>query len=97
MSQQAALFPAKVWFRVGAILRRVGVASFLVLLAVTAILIAVDPHGLSYFDLSTISASGTTLALAGIGDQNDIDERDHCRRRQIETAADHNDGPGSAR
>ena len=50
------------------ILRRSGVLAFLVLLVVVAVLILVSPHGLSYFDLSTISASATTLALAGIGE-----------------------------
>ena len=68
MSEPMALPSGKSAFRGGAILRRGGVASFLVLLAVTVILVAINPHGLSYFDLSTISASGTTLALAGIGE-----------------------------
>lgn len=38
------------------------------MLGVVLLLIAVSPNGVSYFDLSTISASGTTLALAGIGE-----------------------------
>ena len=50
------------------ILRRSGMLAFLVLLVVVAVLILVNPHGLTYFDLSTISASATTLALAGIGE-----------------------------
>jgi ribose transport system permease protein len=51
-----------------ALLQRSGGISFLVLLAVILLLIAVSPNRLSYFDLSTISASGTTLALAAIGE-----------------------------
>jgi ribose transport system permease protein len=51
-----------------ALLQRNGAIAFLVLLAVILILVAVSPHGANYFDLSTISASGTTLALASIGE-----------------------------
>src|SRR5262249_30355361 len=51
-----------------ALLQRSGGIAFLVLLAVILLLIAVSPNLLSYFDLSTISASGTTLALAAIGE-----------------------------
>jgi ribose transport system permease protein len=54
--------------RLVGLLQRDGVIAFLVLLAVVLLLVAVSPHGVSYFDLSTISASGTTLALAGIGE-----------------------------
>jgi ribose transport system permease protein len=50
------------------LLQRSGTIVFLVFLAVVLLLIAVSPNHLSYFDLSTISASGTTLALAGIGE-----------------------------
>ena len=50
------------------LLQRSGAIAFLVLLAVILILMGVSPNRLSYFDLSTISASGTTLALAGIGE-----------------------------
>ena len=58
-----------------ALLQRSGMIAFLVLLAVILLLIAVSPNRLSYFDLSTISASGTTLALAGY-------RRDHRRARR---------------
>jgi ribose transport system permease protein len=51
-----------------ALLQRSGTIALLVLVAVILLLIAVSPNRLSYFDLSTISASGTTLALAGIGE-----------------------------
>ena len=51
-----------------ALLQRSGGIAFLVLLAVILLLIAVSPNRVSYFDLSTISASGTTLALAAIGE-----------------------------
>jgi ribose transport system permease protein len=50
------------------ILQRSGVLAFIVLLIVLAVLVLVSPHGASYFDLSTISASATTLVLAAIGE-----------------------------
>ena len=68
MSQTAVALPRKIiWPRPG-FLQGSGTISFFVLLVVIAILIIVNPHHLSYFDLSTISASATTLALAGIGE-----------------------------
>lgn len=68
MSHTAVALPPKSnWMRPG-FLQASGAISFIVLLAVIAILILVNPHQLSYFDLSTISASATTLALAGIGE-----------------------------
>ena len=68
MSQTALALPRKiVWLR-PTLLQRSGAIAFLVFVAVIAILIIVSPHHVSYFDLSTISASATTLALAGIGE-----------------------------
>jgi ribose transport system permease protein len=66
---KAAITPRRMpdWLQAN-ILRRSGTLAFLVFLVVVAVLIVVNPHGLSYFDLSTISASATTLALAGIGE-----------------------------
>lgn len=43
------------------------IIPFAILVAIVALLAAVSPGPLSYFDLSTISASGTALALAAIG------------------------------
>src|SRR6516162_11858158 len=48
--------------------RQTGAISFTSLVVVVLILVAVSPNSLSYFDISTISASATTLALAGIGE-----------------------------
>lgn len=68
MSETALALPRKiVWLR-PTLLQRSGAIAFLVFVAVIAILIIVSPHHVSYFDLSTISASATTLALAGIGE-----------------------------
>ena len=68
MSGRALALPRKiVWLR-PTILQRSGIIAFLVLLVIVAILITISPNHLSYFDLSTISASATTLALAGIGE-----------------------------
>ncbi len=68
MSERALALPRKiVWLR-PTILQRSGIIAFLVLLVIVAILITISPNHLSYFDLSTISASATTLALAGIGE-----------------------------
>ncbi len=67
MSDEAAALPSFSRRSVG-LLQRNGVIAFLVLLAVILLLVAISPHGVSYFDISTISASGTTLALAGIGE-----------------------------
>ena len=68
MTDQAAALPNWSARLPVAFLRRSGLIAFLVLLAVILVLIEVSPNHLSYFDLSTISASGTTLALAGIGE-----------------------------
>ena len=68
MTDEAAALPNfSAWLPV-ALLQRSGTIAFLVLLAVVLLLVAVSPNRLSYFDFSTISASGTTLALAGIGE-----------------------------
>ena len=68
MSETALALPRKiVWLR-PTLLQRSGAIAFLVFLVVVGILIIISPHHLSYFDLSTISASATTLALAGIGE-----------------------------
>ena len=68
MTDEAAALPNfSAWLPV-ALLQRSGTIAFVVLLAVVLLLVAVSPNRLSYFDLSTISASGTTLALAGIGE-----------------------------
>ena len=68
MTDEAAALPNfYAWLPV-ALLQRSGTIAFLVLLAVVLLLVAVSPNRLSYFDLSTISASGTTLALASIGE-----------------------------
>ena len=48
--------------------RQTGAISFAALVVVVLILVAVSPNSLSYFDISTLSASATTLALAGIGE-----------------------------
>ena len=68
MTDQAAALPNWSARLPVAFLQRSGMIAFLVLLAVILVLIEVSPNRLSYFDLSTISASGTTLALAGIGE-----------------------------
>ena len=68
MSEKAVALPINFNRRQSAFLRRSGMVAFLVLLAVVLLLIAVSPNRLNYFDLSTISASATTLALAGIGE-----------------------------
>jgi ribose transport system permease protein len=47
---------------------RGSLVAFAVLLAVILALVLVNPVPLGYFDVSTISASGTTLALAAIGE-----------------------------
>src|SRR5687768_7655482 len=49
------------------VLPRGTLVSLVALLAAIAALVIVNPSPLSYFDISTISASATTLALAGIG------------------------------
>jgi ribose transport system permease protein len=68
MTNEAATLPSSLlWLPVN-LLQRSGTIAFLVLLAVVLLLIAVSPKHISYFDLSTISASGTTLVLAGIGE-----------------------------
>jgi ribose transport system permease protein len=68
MLQQTATLPSNfVRFR-SAFLRQTGAISFAALVVVIVTLIVVSPNSLSYFDLSTISASATTLALAGIGE-----------------------------
>jgi ribose transport system permease protein len=67
MSADAGTAAQIVWLR-PTLLQRSGAIAFLVFVAVIAILIVVSPHHVSYFDLSTISASATTLALAGIGE-----------------------------
>ncbi len=68
MSERALALPHKIAWLQPNVLQRSGSLALLVLLAVIVILIAVNPHHLNYFDLSTISASATTLALAGIGE-----------------------------
>jgi ribose transport system permease protein len=68
MTDEAAAFPSFSARLPVALLQQNGAIAFLVLLAVILLLVAVSPHGVSYFDISTISASGTTLALAGIGE-----------------------------
>jgi ribose transport system permease protein len=68
MTDKAIALPGEFVRAPFSFLRRSGVIAFLVLLVVVLILIAVSPSRLNYFDLSTISASGTTLALAGIGE-----------------------------
>ena len=68
MSDTTIAMPGKFIRQQSAFLQRSGMIAFLVLLVVVLILVAVSPNRLSYFDLSTISASGTTLALAGIGE-----------------------------
>jgi ribose transport system permease protein len=68
MTDEAGALPNfSAWLPV-ALLQRSGTIAFVVLLAIVLLLVAVSPNRLSYFDLSTISASGTTLALAGIGE-----------------------------
>lgn len=68
MLQQTATVPSNfVRFR-SAFLRQTGTISFAAFVVVVVTLIAVSPNSLSYFDLSTLSASATTLALAGIGE-----------------------------
>ncbi len=68
MSDEAVTLPQRILRLRSTIPQQSGIIAFLVLLLVVIILIAVSPHYLSYFDLSTISASATTLALAGIGE-----------------------------
>jgi ribose transport system permease protein len=68
MTDQAAALPTWSARLPAVLLQRSGTIAFLVLLAVILVLVGVSPNRLSYFDLSTISASGTTLALAGIGE-----------------------------
>ena len=51
-----------------AFLRQSGVIAFVAFVAVVLTSHCSKPQSLSYFDLSTISASATTLALAGIGE-----------------------------
>ena len=68
MTDEAAVLPNWSARLSVALLQRSGGIAFLVLFAVILLLIAVSPNHLSYFDLSTISASGTTLALAAIGE-----------------------------
>jgi ribose transport system permease protein len=68
MTDEAATLPNSLLWLPVMLLQRSGTIAFLVLLAVVLLLIAVSPNHISYFDLSTISASGTTLALAGIGE-----------------------------
>jgi ribose transport system permease protein len=68
MTDEVAALPNTSVRLPAALLQRSGTIAFLVLLAVILLLIAVSPSRVSYFDLSTISASGTTLALAGIGE-----------------------------
>ena len=68
MLQQTAIAPNNFVRLLSALLRQTGTISFVVFVVVVLILIAVSPNSFSYFDLSTISASATTLALAGIGE-----------------------------
>jgi ribose transport system permease protein len=68
MTDEAGTLPNSLSWLPVALLQRSGTIAFLVLLAVVLLLIAVSPNHISYFDLSTISASGTTLVLAGIGE-----------------------------
>jgi ribose transport system permease protein len=68
MTDEVAALPNRSAWAPLALLQRSGMIALLVLLAVIVLLIAVSPNRVSYFDLSTISASGTTLALAGIGE-----------------------------
>jgi ribose transport system permease protein len=68
MTDQAAALPNWSTRLPFAFLQRSGMIAFLVLLVVILVLVGVSPNHLRYFDLSTISASGTTLALAGIGE-----------------------------
>jgi ribose transport system permease protein len=68
MTDEVAALPNRSAWPPIALLQRSGMIALLVLLAVIVLLIAVSPNRVSYFDLSTISASGTTLALAGIGE-----------------------------
>ena len=68
MLQQTAVVPGNFVRLRSAFLRQSGAISFVAFVVVVLTLIAVSPKSLSYFDLSTISASATTLALAGIGE-----------------------------
>ena len=68
MTDKATALPSWSALMPIALLQRSGMIALLVLFAVILLLIGVSPNRLSYFDLSTISASGTTLALAGIGE-----------------------------
>ena len=68
MSENAVALPINFNRRQSAFLRQSGMVAFLVFLTVVLVLVAVSPNRLNYFDLSTISASATTLALAGIGE-----------------------------
>lgn len=68
MTNEAAILPNSLFRLPVTLLQRSGTIAFLVLLAVVLLLIAVSPNHISYFDLSTISTSGTTLVLAGIGE-----------------------------
>ncbi len=68
MLQQKATVPSNFVRVRSAFLRQTGAISFAAFVVVIVTLILVSPHPLSYFDLSTISASATTLALAGIGE-----------------------------
>jgi ribose transport system permease protein len=68
MLQQTAVVPGNFVRLWSAFLRQSGAISFVAFVVVVLTLIAVSPKSLSYFDLSTISASATTLALAGIGE-----------------------------
>jgi ribose transport system permease protein len=68
MSENPVLLPGNFIGRQSAFFRQSGMIAFLVLLVLVLTLVAVSPNRFNYFDLSTISASATTLALAGIGE-----------------------------
>src|SRR5690349_20293563 len=68
MTDRAAALPARLLIFSAPELQRGTLVALAVLLAVVAVLILISPNHLTYFDVSTISASATTLALAGIGE-----------------------------
>jgi ribose transport system permease protein len=68
MSERTIALPGRRGWLRPSVRQRSSVVASSVLLLVVAILVLVSPNHLSYFDVTTIAASATTLALAGIGE-----------------------------